>query len=164
MSELLLKVLDPVEDIFFFQDAYSWRKDKKHAQPDRTSFKDFVSRDERQIVIGAFNGDFLAVFLLYEWQKGGYYEAHFTSKRGIPRPILIDAGKMVRDAFFQNGAQELCAWIVKRNSALRGYLEDLGFVAVEEKEFPCQSDLNRVISSRLPRRSFVKYGCVGERK
>lgn len=133
MSEIELKLLDPAIDLPLFEEAYNWRKTKKHVQPDRAPFETFVAGDPRQIVVGVFNGQFLAAFLLYEW-KEGYFEAHFTSRRGTPRESLIEGGKMIRDAFLHNGAQELCAWVTRRNTALKRYLEALGFSPAEEKE------------------------------
>ena len=132
---LELRLLDPTTDLDLFREAYNWRpRAKKHAQPDRGTFESFVSDDPRQIVVGVSNGQLLAVFLLCEW-KEKHFEAHFTSRRGTPREILIEGGQMIRDAFFENGAQELCAWVTKRNTALKGYLEALGFSPGEEKEF-----------------------------
>lgn len=134
MSKLELQLLDPTADLDLFQEAYKWRAAKKHVQPDRASFEAFIADDPHQIVVGVFNGQFCAAFLLYEW-KEQHFEAHFTSKRGTSREILIEGGKLIRDAFFENGAQELCAWVTKRNIALKGYLEALGFSPGEEKEF-----------------------------
>lgn len=139
---LTLQLLDPLADLELFREAYRWRKTKKHAQPDRAPFETFASNDPRQIVVGVFNGSFVAAFLLYEWQEGGYFECHFTSKRGTPRETLIEGGRMIRDAFLQNGAVELCAWVTKRNSALKNYLAALNFSPVEEKEF-CQKPFIR---------------------
>lgn len=151
-----LRILDPQRDLDLFRESYGWRpKPKRHIQPDRGSFKDFIDTDPRQIVVGVFNGSFIAAFLLYEWQPA-HYEAHFTSKRGTPRESLIEGGKMIRDAFLQNGAQELCAWVTERNIALKGYLEALGFELIESKRFACQNDTE---GRKLPfeQRLFVKY-------
>lgn len=161
MPELELRLLDPTTDIELFREAYEWRNPKKHAQPDRAPFEAFIATDPKQIVVGVFNGHFCAAFLLYEY-KPGHFEAHFTSKRGAPRESLIEGGKLIRDAFLQNGAQELCAWIIERNTALMGYLDALGFRAAESKRFAGQNDTG---GGTLPSnasteaRTFVKYVC-----
>lgn len=132
---LELRVLDPVEDIELFKEAYSWRtRPKKHVQPNRAPFKSFVSDDPRQMVIGLFNGQFIAAFVFYEFDPQ-QYECHFTSRRGSSKENLIEGGKQIRDACLQNGAKELCAWITKRNLALKSYLEALDFSPIEEREF-----------------------------
>lgn len=129
-----LRILDPVTDIKFFREAYNWRtRPKKHIQPDRASFQTFTSTDPRQIVIGVFNGQFCAAFLLYEYEPGRF-EAHFTSRRGTAKETLVEGGVMIRDAFLKNGAVELCAWITERNKGLRTYLEALGFQEDSQKE------------------------------
>lgn len=150
-----LKLLDPSSDLELFHEAYNWRpKPKKHAQPDRIPFDKFIADDPLQTVIGVFDGQFIAAFLLNEYEQGRF-EAHFSSKRGTPKETLIKGGEMIRDAFFENGAKELCAWITVRNTALKSYLEALGFEAGETKAFP---KLNLETSDSLfPMKEFVKY-------
>jgi hypothetical protein len=78
------------------------------------------------------------MFLLYE-DEPSRFSAHFTSKRGTSRETLIEAGLKIRDAFMENGAIELSAWITRRNLALRGYLESLGFVQCERRVLAIQT-------------------------
>lgn len=132
---LELRLLDPIEDIELFREAYNWRPHpKRHAQTNRAPFESFISDDPRQMVIGLFNDQFIAAFVLYEFDPQRY-ECHFTSRRGSSKETLIEGGKQIRDACLQNGAKELCAWVTKRNLALKAYLESLGFSPAEEKEF-----------------------------
>lgn len=158
MSDLELKLLDPLTDLELFREAFQWRSEpKKHVGANRMAFETFIADDPRQIVVGVFNGEFIAAFLLYEIEEGGVYDCHFTSKRGTPKELLIEGGKMVRDAFFENGAKELSAKIIKRNTALKAYLEALGFeLCLPGTNLACtQGDgsLNSVSSER----NFVKY-------
>lgn len=99
------------------------------------------------------------MFLLYE-DEPSKFSAHFTSKRGTSRETLVEAGLKIRDAFMENGAIELSAWITQRNLALRGYVESLGFTPTEEREFACisvgQSDTLQPVM-----KEFVKYGYRG---
>lgn len=154
MSNLELKILDPATDLELFREVYDWRKPKKHVQPDKIPFESFIAEDPLQIVIGVFNGQFIAAFLLNEFEPGRF-ECHFSSKRGTPRETLVKGGEIIRDAFFQNGAKELCAWVTVRNVALKGYLEALGFTPGEIKAFPKRISEN---SDSLPEmKEFVKY-------
>lgn len=156
---LELRLLDPASDIDLFRESYNWRpKQKRHTQPDRMAFETFIATDPRQIVIGVFNGEMLAAFLLYEIEPG-IYDCHFTSKRGAPKELLIEGGKMIRNTFFENGARELTAQITERNSALKSYLHALGFNCVKST---CPGGANHV-NSALSGRSFVKYRiCAGD--
>src|SRR6185369_8959427 len=126
-DSLKLELLNPETDLALFQEAYSWRSPKKHAQPDRAPFESFISPSPRQIVAGLFNGQFLAAYVLYEFDPK-CYEAHFTSRRNVPRETLLAGARMVIDAFFQNGAEQIIGWVVVRNRAMGKFLEDLGFV------------------------------------
>ena len=117
------------------------------------AFETFAADDDRQIVIGVFNGEFIAAFLLYEIEPK-VYDCHFTSKRGTSREVLLEGGRMVRDAFFENGAKELTARIVERNTPLKGYLEALGFTKLE---FSACTQNDTPLNSVVDERNFVKY-------
>jgi len=164
MGELELRLLNPQTDVDLFREAYGWRQTKRHVQPDRAPFEAFIADDPRQTVIGVFNDQFIAAYLIYEWQPE-YFECHFTSRRGTPKDILIQAGRAIRDAFLQNGAIELCAWITERNRALATYLEALEFRPDTEKEFAGQSDTQSdrlSAESESPTRMFIRYAVRGE--
>lgn len=150
-----LRILDPQTDYDLFHEAYHWRTVKRRSQPDRAPFETFIANDPRQTVIGLFNDDLLAVFLFYEYEPLRF-EGHFTSRRSVSREILVEGGKLVVNTFLQSGAKDICAWITIRNTALRRYVEELGFQPKETKEFP----LHLVNNERtLPTESklFVKY-------
>ncbi len=157
MSDLELKLLDPLTDVDLFREAYQWRlRPKRHIQPDRMPFETFSGTDSTHIVVGAFNGEFLAVFFFHEFEPG-CFESHFTSKRGVSRDTLLMAARQTVTYFLENGARELTAWIVERNRPLRTFVEHLGFTEQERVSlFPCTQDdthLNSVSSER----NFVKY-------
>ena len=148
----MLRLLDPVEDLELFEQAYNWRKrPKKHVQPDRMSFETFASPDPNQIVLGLFSKQLDAVYVLIEVEPAKY-DVHFTARRGVDRQRLLDAAREIRDAFFENGAEQLSAWITPRNRAMRSFLSDLGFLTQGSKEFPCDSD---TLSTTLPTQTRV---------
>lgn len=120
------------------------------------AFETFAADDDRQIVIGVFNGEFIAAFLLYEIEPQ-VYDCHFTSKRGTNRKVLLEGGCMVRDAFFGNGAKELTARIVERNAPLRHYLEALGFTRVIPTQNSTCVQADGSLNSVSVERNFVKY-------
>jgi hypothetical protein len=157
LSDLELKLLDPLTDLDLFREAYNWRtRPKKHVQPDRMPFEVFSSADPSHIAVGAFNGEFLAVFFFHEFEPG-CFEAHFTSKRGVSRETLLTAARETMSCFFENGARELTAWIVERNRPLRSFVESLGFAQQEGVSFfPCAQD-NTTLNSVGDERNFVKY-------
>jgi hypothetical protein len=134
---LELRILDPVTDVELFREAFHWRSRKRHVGANESTLEDLLSDDPRQITIGVFNGEYCAMFLLYE-DEPSKFSAHFTSKRGTSRETLVEAGVKIRDAFMENGATELSAWVTKRNSALKRYLTALGFEPMCHKTFSCQ--------------------------
>lgn len=147
-----LRLLNPLEDIDLFRQAYSWRnRPKKHVQPDRMSFEDFSSDDPRHLAIGLFNGQLLAVYFLHETEPGNF-QAHFTSQRGVPYSPLMEGAREVAKTILQNGGKKIHAWITPRNTALRKFLEGLDFTPAETKSFPKNKDSE---SDRV--QEFVKY-------
>lgn len=161
MSDLELKLLDPLTDIELFREAYNWRpKSKKHVQPDRMPFEVFSAPDPSHIAVGAFNGEFLAVFFFHEFEAGKF-EAHFTSKRGVSREDLLAAARQTMNYFLENGARELTAWIVERNRPLRAFVEDLGFTEQEHRVIPTElstcAQEKGSLNSVSVERNFVKY-------
>lgn len=146
-----LRLLDPQKDYELFATSYNWRTPKPHLQRDRIPFEAFTADDPRQTVIGLFNGEFIAVFLLYEAEPK-HFDCHMSSKRGTPKELLIEGGKAVAKAFFENGAEELFGWINRRNVALKGYLEALGF----SKENSCENENDLGTLSETPIEA-IKY-------
>lgn len=152
-----IRLLDPSADLDLYHEAYDWRRPKRHVQPDRMSFADFIAPDG--IAIGLFNGELQAVYFLHE-TEAGCFQCHFTSRRKVPRILLLAAARQVTRDFFSAGARELHAWVIPRNRALRSFLESLGFICVEEKQFSCQNDTE---GATLPdggatsARCFAKY-------
>lgn len=153
-----LRLLDPASDLPLFEEAYEWRSRlKKHAQPDRMSFETFT--DPAALAIGLFNGEFCAVYWLWETEPK-CFEAHFTSKRGTPRSLLLTgAGEVIENILAHSGT-EIHAWVTTRNGALRHFLKDLQFVAQEESQITCQPVSGcptLPTDAHLEHRSFVKY-------
>lgn len=133
---LELRALDPETDLDLFRESYGWRPErKKHLQPDRLPFADFSKSDPHQIVMGLFNGEFLAAYLINETAPS-YYDLHFTSKKGTPRDYLVAGGIWITDWLIEAGAQEVSAIIVSRNRPLREFLLDCGFEFAECLTFP----------------------------
>lgn len=150
-----LRLLNPESDLELFRESYGWRTaPKAHVQPDRMSFETFAANDPTQIAIGLFNGQFLAVYFLHETEPSKF-QAHFTSKRGVPREVLLDGAKEVISQFLDNGATELEAWVTERNKPLRSFLEDLGFTAEGTKLLPKNKSKNFDTVSEM--RKFIKY-------
>lgn len=131
----MLRLLDPERDLELFREAYSWRPSpKKHVQTNRVSFEGFASSDPHQIVIGVFTHEFVAAFVFYEYDPKRY-ECHFTSRRYTSHQVLLEAGHEIIQSFFENGTEELTAWIIEKNRPLRAFVESLGFSLVETKDF-----------------------------
>lgn len=160
---MYLRLLEPASDIELFREAYRWRSPKKHTQPDRMSFEEFSGDNPSHIVIGVFDEEFVAAFLLWEYEPGTY-DAHFTSRRNVPRETLTHAGKEIIRLFFENGAKRITALIIKRNVALRRYVEDLGFKVTGQKSFYCTSvsDCPSIPFDAHLARVFLQYGIKGE--
>lgn len=131
---LELRGLNPVNDLELFHQAYNWRVSQKlkHLRPGRMSFEEFASDDVT--VMGLFNGDFLAAYVVKEYQPG-YFDMHFTSKRKAPRDYLVAGGIQITDWLIEHGAREVSALIVSRNRPLAAFLEDCGYSAVETLTF-----------------------------
>lgn len=158
MNLYTLRLLDPSRDRNLYEAAYSWRsKPKSHVQPDRMPFEDFVSNNPRHLTIGLFNGELRAVYFLNEFEPSRY-EAHFSSQRDTPRDVLLAAAAQVASDFFTAGATEICAWVTKRNRPLRSFLEALGFIETETKQFAGQNDTDgTTLPSERNKRIFVRY-------
>lgn len=153
MSDYTLRLLDPAVDHEFYRQAYDWRENKRHVQPDRMSFEFFTSPDA--LAIGLFNGELQAVYFLHETEPGNF-QAHFTSRRGIAYLPLLEGAQEVARTILQNGGREIHAWITPRNTALRRFLEALGFTPTETKSFPKNKD-----SESDTLQPFVKYVLYG---
>lgn len=124
--KLELRGLRPDEDIELFHEAYNWRISQKlkRLRPGRMSFEEFASEDVT--VMGLFNGEFLAAYVIKEYQKG-CFDMHFTSKRNTPREYLIAGGIQITGWLIEHGAREVSALIVSRNLPLSRFLEDCGY-------------------------------------
>ena len=163
MSDLELRVLDPVVDTDLYREAYDWRpRHKPHVQPDRMSFETFASDNPYYLTIGLFNGEMQALYFLREVEPG-VFEAHFTSRLGISREALLAGATEVARQILANGGIEIHAWVTPRNRPLRSFLESLGFTEVCQESFPCASVSNGATLPDKPRnlRQFVKYVLKG---
>lgn len=153
-----LRLLDPATDRLLYELAYSWRtRRKSHVQPDRMPLETFASDDPRHLTIGLFNGELQAVYFLREWEPSKY-EAHLTSRRDLPREVLLNGARAVASLLLTNGATEICAWVTKRNMPLRSFLTQLGFVETETTQIPCASVSDcPTIPPERNHRIFVRY-------
>lgn len=152
-----LRLLDPIEDADLFREAYSWRpKAKSHAQPDRMPFEEFAADRDDQLTIGLFNGELAAVYFLHETGPGNF-QAHFTSRRNVPRETLLTGAAQVARDFFTAGANEIHAWVTERNTALKQFLKELGFICVGATQFRCKERNSALTMSPDRNRRFVKY-------
>lgn len=97
-------------------------------------FEDFVAPNPTQSVIGLFNGEFLAAYMVREYAPR-YYDMHFTSKRRAPRQYLVAGGIQITNWLIENGAIEVSAIIMARNRALKEFLEDCGYTLERELTF-----------------------------
>lgn len=129
---LILRGLNPIDEASLFREAYNWRKVSR-LQHGKLSFETF-SDPSQVTVMGLFNGEFLAVYVIGE-SSPGCFDMHFTSKRGAPRKYLVAGGIKITNWLIENGALEVSAVITKRNRALRQFLEDCGYSLEEELTF-----------------------------
>lgn len=123
---VILRTLDPVADLSLFREAHNWRSRPRRASGGQMPFEEFVVPTPTQAVMGLFNGEFLAAYMVREYAPQ-CYDMHFTAKRQAPREYLVAGGIQLTTWLIQNGAIEVSAFIVARNKALRGFLEDCGY-------------------------------------
>lgn len=131
--KLELRGLDPVADRPLFREAHAWRKPKR-VSAEQISFDQFAKPDPSQVVMGLFNGEFLAAYMVKEYAPR-YYDMHFTSKRQTPREYLVAGGIQITSWLIEHGAIEVSAIIISRNRALKRFLEDCGYTLEKELSF-----------------------------
>jgi hypothetical protein len=131
-----LRSLDPKTEQHLFQTAYFWRnKPKKN----RLSFEDFAKDDPSQITLGLFNGELQAVYFFHEIAPN-VMQAHFTSSRKTDKSLVLAGARTLVQWFEQNDLQ-MVAYIHKRNTVLRRFVEDVGLVGlVDTEKSCCQND------------------------
>jgi hypothetical protein len=136
MEDLLtLRPLDPIDDLELYREAYDWRQTpKRHTSAPQLPFESFIDNDPTHLTIGLFNGELLAVYFLREWEPTKY-EAHFTSKKNVPRETLLLGAKAILNLMLDNGATEVDALILPTNKPLRQFVTDLGMEYVEDLDF-----------------------------
>lgn len=127
MSKLELRHLNPLSDLDLFREAHNWRiKRSQRASGGQMPFEEFIAPNPTQAVMGLFNGEFLAAYMVKEYAPR-HYDMHFTAKRQAQRDYLVAGGIQLTRWLIQNGAVEVSALIVARNKALRKFLEDCGY-------------------------------------
>jgi len=135
MSKLELRHLSPDQDFDLFREAHNWRTMRsKRASGGQMPFEEFVEPNPDRVVMGLFNGEFLAAYMVKEYAPH-YYDMHFTAKREAPREYLVAGGVQLTTWLIQNGAVEVSAIIVARNRALKAFLEDCGYTLDKELTF-----------------------------
>jgi hypothetical protein len=155
----MLRLLDPVADRALYEEAYNWRPaPKKHVGTNKMSFETFA--DPHNIVVALFDPDFIAVFVFHELEPQ-VFQCHFTSRQDGPRGTLIHAARELVSIFLANGAKELIAWIMPRNTPLRRFVEELGFVNLGSERFAC-NDVSDCPTMPSREREFQKYGLKGD--
>lgn len=124
---LELRHLNPESDLGLFREAHNWRTLRsQRASSGQMPFEEFVAPNPTQAVMGLFNGEFLAAYMVKEYAPQ-HFEMHFTAKRQAPRAYLVAGGIQLTSQLVQNGAVEVSAFIMARNTALRKFLEDCGY-------------------------------------
>ncbi len=131
MPSLILRALNPQTEQELFQQAYNWRNNPRK---NRLSFEDFAKDDPSQIVLGLFNGELQAVYFFHEIAPN-VMQAHFTSRRGADKSLVL-AGAATLVRWFQENGLEMVAYIHKRNIPLRHFVEEAGLY----QKRACQND------------------------
>lgn len=132
-SQLTLRSLDPVADLPLFREAHAWRKPKR-VSAEQISLDQFTKPDPTQAVMGLFNGEFLAAYMVKEYASA-CYDMHFTSKPEAPREYLVAGGIKITSWLIEHGAIEVSAVIISRNRALKRFLEDCGYTFEKQLTF-----------------------------
>lgn len=99
-------------------------------------FEQFASDAPNQIVLGLFNGELQAAYLLHEVEPN-IYQCHFTSRRDAPKDAVLSAAKWIVDYFVANGLG-LVAYVRPRNVPLCRFSEAIGLKEVGRKTFCCK--------------------------
>jgi hypothetical protein len=128
---LSLRLLDPKTDSSLYEESYNWRKNKKHIQPDRMPFEVFASDNPLHLAVGLFNPEFIAIFFFIEIAPATF-DSHFTSRKNVPREILVEGAKTVCELMLEHGAEELAARVLPVNTPLCRFVEELDFEFVSE--------------------------------
>jgi len=158
MEDLQLRLLEPETDLDLFRLAFSWRTPKKHLSGPQMSFEAFSETNPTHLTIGLFNGELLAVYFLREYDPARY-EAHFTSKKGVPRDVLLQGARAVINLLLDNGAAEICALVLAANCPLRRFATDLGMKRECVIKFSSCAEMiqESSIQTRNQRGFFIKY-------
>lgn len=149
-SKFLLRALNPQTEIDLYQQAYNWRNSKR----DRMKFEDFAADTPNQIVLGLFNGELQAAYLLHEVEPN-VYQCHFTSRRDAPKDAVLSAAKWIVDYFVASGLR-LIALVEPRCVPLRHFSEAIGLAEVGQKEITCQTDTPSDTLAAV--RTYIVYG------
>lgn len=153
-APLQLRALDPATDSELFQLAWGWRIPKRHLSAQQMSYSAFADSDPTQVVLGLFNGELQAVYLVREWQPA-YFETHFTSSKTAPRENVLAGAQRILKWLMDNGAQEVSAFVRPRNTPLCRFVEAIGFKRVGLCLFSCVTDVH----AGTMHNKFVKYVC-----
>lgn len=129
---LTMRGLDPVADLALYREAFEWRAKNR---PGHLSFDQWLDVGPNQAMLGLFNGEFIALYMVKQFAPA-QMDMHFTSKRGAPRNYLVAGGIQITNWLIVNGALEVSALILKRNHALRQFLEDCRYSLDRELTFP----------------------------
>lgn len=128
---MILRLLDPNTDSQLFEESYSWRPKRGKAHAGQMPFNSFLNSSA---VMGLFNPEFIAVYVIQEYDKG-FFDMHFNAKRRTPREYLVAGGIWITNWLLNEGACEVSGMVISRNTALRRFLEDCGYVVEKEVSF-----------------------------
>jgi len=151
-----LVLLDPVADLDLYRQAYNFRVPKKHLFGPRISLEAFTDPIAQNLTFGLFNGELLAVYFFQEVEPS-CFEAHFTSRKGTPREVLVEGARTVTDLCLEHGASEIYGLILAENRPLRQFVTDIGMKCDSRVIFTCVEDLSGCNFYTRNHRTFLKY-------
>ena len=121
---LIIRSINPQTERELLEVAYLWRPGKP--RKNRMPFDQFAADYPNQVVMGLFNGDLIAVYFFHQIGETEY-QAHFSADRKADRSAVLAGAKQLVEWFQQNGLQ-MSAFVHKRNTALRRFVESAGLM------------------------------------
>ncbi len=155
---LRLQLLDPLADLDLYREAYNFREPKKHLSAPRIDFETFTDTNPAHLTVGLFNGELQAVYFFVEVTPR-HFDAHFTSRKGVAREVVLEGGRQVLDLILTHGGEEVSALIRPVNRPLRQFVTQLGMVEVEHVSFSaCATETHESsIAGGATSAMFIKY-------
>jgi RimJ/RimL family protein N-acetyltransferase len=98
------------------------------------SFEGFSKGDPNQIVMGLFNGQLCAVYVIYQVGPGKF-DTHYTSRRKTPKEYVLAGAQACLKWLLDNGAVEVAAYVSEHNKPMAAFVEAIGFEPQGTVEF-----------------------------